>query len=326
MCFLKFKKFMIALLCITVCCVTCILVSIFIGNTRNDDEYSLCGVTEELLRQKGISDLNINQISYSDISYNEESIGNVDELIKQYINDDLQSAVTYSDVKKRKTVKKGDFISLKIYDNGVENEDKIVVGKGNYGKKFDQWIVGKKQDNRYFWKNNNEIEIARIQKINIPKLNKDFVKKNYGLDTVDQYRSYVADRVKEQREGEITANRNKQIMDSVLRSSDIEINEDQMAKYAKVTYDGYVEQAQGLGLDMETYAESFYDMTLDQFKMHCYKESENAVKTIICVGYLVNKFGLNVDSLKDNEESKDTEIIYEELKGKVIQCLITKEK
>ena len=102
-------------------------------------------------------------------------------------------------------MKKGDFISLKIYDNGVENEDKIVVGKGNYGKKFDQWIVGKKQDNRYFWKNNNEIEIVRIQKINIPKLNKDFVKKNYGLDTVDQYRSYVADRVKEQREGEITA-------------------------------------------------------------------------------------------------------------------------
>lgn len=303
----------------------CIFVSMFIGNTKGDDEYSLCNVAKALLQQKGIFDFNINQINCSNISYDEESNENLGKFIEEYINDDLESEVTYTDVKKRKIVKKGDFISLMIYAHGAENEDKIVVGKGNYGKEFDQWIIGKKRDARYLWKDNGEIEVVKIQKINVPKLNKGFVKRNYGFETVDQYRNYVTNRVKEQREGEFIAKRSKQIIDCILRSSDIEINENQMAKYAKETYDGYAKQAEGLGLDMESYAENFYEMTLAQFKMHCYKESENAVKTIICVGCLVNRFGITVDALKDNKENKDMETIYEELKGMVVQCLITKE-
>ena len=144
MCFLRFKKFKITFSCIAICCIICISVSIFIGNTRSDDEYSLCDVAKDLLQQKGISDFNINQINCSNISYDKESNENEDKLIEDYINGDLESAVTYNDVKKRKTVKNGDFISLKIYDHGVENEDKLVVGKGNYGEEFDRWIVGKK--------------------------------------------------------------------------------------------------------------------------------------------------------------------------------------
>lgn len=325
--FLKYKKKIIMFLCIVICCAGYVFIvnrsSVKISNV---DKYCLCDNAKSFLQQYGVKNYKINKIDYSHISYADEVCGNTNEAIEEYINDDLQSAMEYLDVKSRKTIKKGDFISLKIVVDGVVNEDKIVVGKGNYGKKFDIWIEGKKRNRRYLWKDNYEIEIVNIQKIKVPKLDKTFVRKNYGFESVDEYKDYVVNKVKEQKEREALVKRDKQIIDCVVDSSDIELDDYEIAKYAKATYDEYMEQAEGFGLDLKTYAENFYDMSLDEFSRYCYEESVNTVKAIICVGCLVNEFNINVDALKDSEDDTDTATIYEQLKGEVIQCLIAKEK
>lgn len=321
--FLKFKKRTIVYLCIMICCTMYVFLSkIYCANVTNDNEYCLCDTAKEILQQNGIKDYKISNIDYSDISYEDEVCENVDEMVEEYIKDDLQSAMLYIDVKGREIIKRGDFISLKITVDGITNEDKMVVGKRNYGKKFDKWILGKKRNKRYLWKDNYEVEVVNIQKIKVPKLDKSFVKKNYGFASVNEYKDYVVSKMKEQSEGEALAKRDKQIIDCVVNSSDIELDDEQIAKYAKATYDGHLEQAEGFGLNLETYAESFYEMTLDEFNKYCYEESVNTVKSIICVGCLVNEFGINADTLN----AEDTSTIYEELKGEVIQCLIAKEK
>lgn len=79
------------------------------------------------------------------------------------------------------------------------------------------------------------------------------MKKNYGFASVNEYKDYVISKMKEQSAGEALAKRDKQIIDCVVNSSDIELDDEQIAKYAKVTYDGHLEQAEGFGLNLETY-------------------------------------------------------------------------
>lgn len=273
----------------------------------NKSEISIDANFENYLSDIGVNNYQISEINYTNfdnlvIEYEDE---NIDILIDDYIEDEMENYVEYKTIEDRNVVNYDDFITVVFSQVDKQIVEKIRVGKGNFDSKFEKWIINKRLNHNYYIKKySTYINVIKIEKVIVPKLNEKFAHDILGYSSLSEYYEEVRRIILTQQKYQHDSQRDNAILKYIVKQSDIIIDDDELAMYAKTEYEGYIEQAKSLSIDMQEYTNDFFEMSLNDFKEYCYNNSVDNLKEIICVGFLVKEFGITINdsSVKKNYE------------------------
>ena len=149
--------------------------------------------------------------SYENMTADKIKIEVTNEEIQAEMQANLMPYSKTSEVKGR-GVKKGDIVYLSYSatdDEGLteETECEIIVGDNDFDMRFEEELIGKEAKKQYSffiqydnecnygnWKNKKikfEVNIERIEETVFPELTKAFLKKNFKMNTIEEYIQYI---------------------------------------------------------------------------------------------------------------------------------------
>lgn len=267
-----------------------------------------------------------------------------DKEIEEYINTDLESSGYFIEIQDRDIVKEGDFVTVdyQIYlDNELVNQGKqetLKVGADYFSEEFEKALLGAKIDENYTTtikvpiSDNNKQYAGKTEQVNIlvtsikykyvPKLNDEFVRKNYDLYTVADYYDYVKKKLTENKKNQkIVDEKKRQIME-LLDAFDVEINYEELSNYAISKYEDYKKMAEEMSMDLEEFVNQILGTSMEEFYDNCFDEVEQELKKIIVVGVIAKKEGIDVSSGEMEEYMKENEISKQELENEFAQAAL----
>ncbi|SDB18322.1 FKBP-type peptidyl-prolyl cis-trans isomerase [Eubacterium oxidoreducens] len=300
---------------------------------------------------------------YSSLEGTKEITTVTDDDIESEIESTLADEAQYTDV--TRAIKTGDYVTLymtatidgdELYEFTQEDGGyEVVAGDESFGSEIDDKLIGSKVGDEFSitvtydddfddsdLAGNTvdyQIEIGAVQEEEIPELTDEYVKENFGYDTVDEYKESVRESLEESNEANSVYSLGIDLISQVTEASTIEYYSDEL----------YEEQEELVNSNYESYMELFgassveeiyemFDMTQDDVD----QEIMDSVYTIIVVNAIAQVEGIEIseddfdteaqalaeswdyESLEDLEaDYTEDEIMYYLLKNRVIDLLIS---
>lgn len=285
---------------------------------------------------RGIKNCGIYQVGeLSNLQYSLQGVSISDSEIESRIDTILKSYEKLITITERDKVKEGDFVNITytVYcDSKVVNhsdEEIIKIGAGHFNKNIEKSLIGAIKGKRQYIKitvpeddKNKELAgkeecvqvlINEIQYMHTEQLTTDFVKKNYNLNTIEEFYVYVKKLIKEEREAEVLHEAQENVITKLIKTSKFNLNKDAIVDYALTIYNDYAEMAISYGSSIEEFIKDFFGETIDIFYERCYSESENEIKRILIVGALAESNSIQVTDAEVENALKNAKIEYNSL-------------
>lgn len=215
--------------------------------------------------------------------------------------------------------------SVEVTTRGIQNEDiafihyksentsqsyeeetdcEIIVGDGDFDKKFEQELIGMKSgDEKEFtikfdetcnnenWRNCNvnfNVKIYKIEETAFPKLTKEFLKEKYGFETESEFREYIQDKIYQIKLSEYEEEAKEQAMKSIISNTIFnDIYDEKCKERYKKVMESYQSYADLNNVTIEEVLKIF-----NQTEDELYKKAEyNEACYEICL-YIVDKENL----------------------------------
>lgn len=243
-----------------------------------------------------------------------------DEEVEEQIESTLKSNATKEDVKDRKVVEKGDFVTMnytgykdgKAFDGGTAEGAELEIGSGSYIPGFEDNVIGKTIDKEFEFEitfpddyNNEDLKgqkatfkvtVTKIQTQTVPKLDDTFVKSvSTTSKTVDEYKKEVRKQLEEQKEASADEKLKSDVWATVVENSKAsEYPEDYVEYYETALKSQYEQMAQMYGSTMEEFLKS-QGMTEDTFNTQVTESAKKSVLSLMTYQKLVQELDIKLD-------------------------------
>lgn len=297
---------------------------------------------EAYLKENQISIYQIYEIDdYKSINYTKRDYKISKKDINKYIKDDLEAREENVEVLNRDYVKRGDVVSVSyaIYLNGekvnyVEN-DVFMVGKGKYNEQIEDNIIGKKKNKKITFSiqvphsDNNKVFAGKFETVKLYiksisvvksyKLNKEFVSKFYGFNTLDEYYKYVKKELEAKNDYENYRLEKEEILSNLSKCFRYNLKKEEIAKYSLNIIDEYTEIASVYNKSLDEYREENLGMTENEFMNKCYAEGKERLEQYIAIGVVSQ-----LENVSVSQDAEDIEQSLNKLIDETIELLKTK--
>lgn len=338
-----------------ICLYTIVLCIFFVGCTQKEKIVLDQIVKDYIENTFPDAEMQINDLGdYSDVSGDTEKVEVSEQEINDYIKVDLESYEELVELKKRKKVRKNDFVkvTIKVRKDGKViglHENKLIkVGSGKFHPEIETLLLGAKVG-KTFHRNLKVPEdfedkelageeetfsftVHSINKMVVLQLNNQFVKKYYNLKNVEEYRKHVKNTIYEREKKDKKKRNIQSALRNTINKSKIAISEELLYNYGyKVVVAQNEQEATLYGLSMEEYREEMLKMTEEEFYDFCYEEARYEMSSVLVVGAIAAKENITVtkeesdiyykEHYEDSSSSIDWQVRYLCLEEKVYDFL-----
>ena len=214
-----------------------------------------------------------------------------DEELREYENDQLDEYVSYEDVSG--PVKEGQLVQMSLIakegDEAVydfsEDGYELIVGDQDFGEAVDAALIGTEigdvldfsvtYDDEFEdvmlcgKKIDFHIEIQNISDVVYPELTNEFIKENFGEESVEEWRETLAQELQSEHQAEATENLRNDLVQQVVDGSKISgYPKDLYAQKKQEIESGYQGYADMLGCSLDDVYEMF-DLDEEARKQEC---------------------------------------------------------
>lgn len=245
-----------------------------------------------------------------DAKYNEIS----DQELEKHIEDVLLLHEKMIEVIDRKIVQKGDAIVVSYvvrYDNKIvanTNNDSLMVGSGNYGKEFEDAVIGAVVGEPFECELHSPIDTAEYKKgdvlhynITVESINyfetytssDRYILDYYGVETEEEFLSLCEIRLKQIKQYQNKQSADNEFLDKIAEKCRFSVNKQEAAKYSEKVVEHHENLAYISGLELNEYIENSLKMTEEEFYDFCYDEGVKEIKRYLLVGAHTSGFEWN---------------------------------
>ncbi|MBR0374424.1 MAG: trigger factor [Mogibacterium sp.] len=141
------------------------------------------------------------------------------------------------------------------------------------------------------------ITVNYLTKENLPELTDEFIKENYGYDTLDDFKAAIREELAETKEQDAISQEQEQVFSKILESSEvIEYPEKELEEKKNQMKETYQEYAEMYGMDYGDFLEMFIGYTEEQFDEEITAYAENTVKQELVLYSLAKALGIKVSN------------------------------
>lgn len=271
---------------------------------------------------KDSSDFKLGQ--YKDVEVAKSIATITDEYLDQYIDYVMQQSATTKQVKKG-TVKEGDTVNIDYvgvldgetdpFEGGSATGTSLLIGSGQFIDGFEDGLIGKKVGKTVKLKlqfpekyDNNPslagkkvtftVTINALEVTEVPELNDEFVKENYGdsdVSTVEEFREFARERL------ELSQIINE-IWEDTVNDSEMKISDEDLNKKIEELRSSDEAQAESMSVDVEVYAQYYYGIESDGYEDYLKKKAEYSIKEPYFVKAVAEKEDIQVEDSEYNEQ------------------------
>ncbi len=253
------------------------------------------------------------------------------EEIQKEIDAVLEGYGQLEEVEGKTVIEEGDVVNIdyrglldgEAFEGGTSGEGgyDLTIGSGQFIEGFEEKLIGKELGGSYdldlkfpeIYKNNPdlagkpvifEVKVNKIQKLVIPELTDEFVKKNLEYDSVEAYRKSVEEGLRAQKTEEALAKKDYDVLTAIIEASEFEVSMDQVQAEKEAVIAANQSAAASYGIDMETYLYFFMGgMTEEEFEKECEITAELRIKSNLIVEEVTKAEGISVTEEEYTQEA-----------------------
>jgi FKBP-type peptidyl-prolyl cis-trans isomerase (trigger factor) len=128
------------------------------------------------------------------------------------------------------------------------------------------------------------------------ELNDDFVQKEFGISTVDEYRIYVKNNLMEEAKTAAVSKAKEAIIKEIINNSQFVLDEKTVLNNSINAYNNHKSLARIYTMDVLKYASDVLGMSEKELYESCYDESEYQIKYYLVIGGIAQKAELSVSA------------------------------
>ena len=152
-----------------------------------------------------------------------------------------------------------------------------------------------------------DVEILDVQKKELPELDDEFAETVSEFDTIDEYREYLKEKIREYKEANLKTHKRNYVLKKLIESCAMEVPESMYLARLDDMMDDFSMQVRMRGMDVENYMR-FSDMTEESLKAGWRNQAERDVKSTLALYEVAKKENLTCSE--------------EELKAKVAEVTL----
>lgn len=247
-----------------------------------------------------------------------------DEYLDQYIDYVLQQSATTKQVKKGK-VKEGDSVNIDYegildgekdpFQGGSATGQTLLIGSDTFIDGFEDGLIGKKVGETVKlklqfpkeYKNDPDkagkkvtftVTINALEVTEVPELNDEFVKKNYGendVSTVEEFKVFAKERL------ELSQIINA-IWTDTVNGSEMTISDKDLESKMDSLRSNDEAQAESMSVNVEQYAQYYYGIKEGEYEDYLKKQAEFSFKEPHFVKEVAEKENIKVEDSEYNEQ------------------------
>ncbi len=247
-----------------------------------------------------------------------------DEYLDQYIDYVLQQSATTKQVKKGK-VKEGDSVNIDYegildgekdpFQGGSATGQTLLIGSNTFIDGFEDGLIGKKVGETVKlklqfpkeYKNDPDkagkkvtftVTINALEVTEVPELNDEFVKKNYGendVSTVEEFKVFAKERL------ELSQIINA-IWTDTVNGSEMTISDKDLESKMDSLRSNDEAQAESMSVNVEQYAQYYYGIKEGEYEDYLKKQAEFSFKEPHFVKEVAEKENIKVEDSEYNEQ------------------------
>lgn len=270
------------------------------------------------LKDNGISKITIDKIgNYEGKKISLPEVSCNDQEIDQAISEELEMYDKTPKIKKRKIVKKGDFICVDLYipkTRVTREREMLKVGADFFDKEIEAALPGKKVGKKVkvtssLGTNQKMKVIVTIQSIHKyikQELTDNFIKNELGFSSKTEYREHIRENLLSEKKEEIKKEKEEEFLEEILANSRIDATQEEIANFAMEHYvESDKSMATSMGLDFEDYITEIYDLNMDDYYDEMYAKAEKEVYSIVAIGVIADQKGISSKKEETVERYQD---------------------
>lgn len=332
-----------------VCIVISIVFLLLLVACGEKEPLPINDVVKNVLSNSGIENSKITTLcefdNYIASLYYKTSAVVTNEELQVYVDTLLLSHEEMIEITDRNVVEKGDaiVISYVVYRDSemvanAENES-LIVGLNNYGKDFENFIIGAKVGTPFSFELNAPIDTEKYKTGDILKYNAtvksinyfksytvsdQYILDYYDATTEEEFLSLCKENLKKEKNYQNVITDDDNFLDKVAEKCEFVIDEQEVAEYSKKIVEQHSNLAYISGLELSEYIEKTLNMTEDGFYDYCYNEGVKEIKRYLLVGATMKDFDIENNATLffefcsmmgyDGNQTENIRIKYEFLK------------
>lgn len=331
--------------------------------TYNNKNIEIDENTMMVLELQGFNKCTLHALSSYDCIYYEKVDCEIDQTELQAAMCNVEDYAVKIPQMERNFVIDGDYIVVDydiLYNNDVINTCRgeiVHVGSDCYDSQFERNIIGARLNEECIMEwivpdisavygsysnlvgETLEIRafVKEIYSLNIPDFDDEFVRSEFGYDTVDEYMAFLYEELKNNKESYAHQQEIQSIYDVIIENSEFEIDEDAVVRHAAEIYKLFEDKAYILNMDMASFAQNYYGCNAEDLYGIAYEKSCKEAEQYLVVGAIIVKENISVSQmelekkcqyynvdLSNMDEKELCYIVYDILKEKVDDLLYDK--
>ncbi len=269
---------------------------------------------------------------YKGLAYTKVDTTVTDEEIQAELDYLLESYTTTEEVTDRTTVEEGDIVNID-YQGFVDGETSdsmtgegydLTIGSGQFIDGFEDGLIGQEvgtecvldltfpevysseelqgKDVEFY------VTINTIQATVIPELTDEFIQEYVGSESVEAYKEELIESYTAYKEENAVTTIEAELLEILIASSEFNMDESDYTSIVDEYVANYTSYATSMGVDYETFMETYMGMTVEEFEAEALMAAEVRVQNGLVMFAIIEAEGIE---LSDEEYTEGLNELYE---------------
>ncbi|MFA5878656.1 MAG: trigger factor [Candidatus Margulisiibacteriota bacterium] len=261
---------------------------------------------------------------YKGLKAKKEKITVTEEDVTAFINTELEKKAQFLPVERAAAT--GDVVRINIeakidgspYENWIRQNLSILIGSSFFGPDFDAALVGlSKNENKSFIVKYADdfsyqevagkeveflIDILEVLEKKLPDLTDEYVKENFKIETVKEFKENLFNNMKMQKETDIKRKLEDELITQIIADIKVTIHESMINKEVEARLKDFENKIKQYKISLEEYLK-YNNKHIDDIKSELTVAAEKAIKSDLVIQEICEK-----ENIKASEEELNAEI------------------